>query len=682
MTPENYKPNPEEMQKAMRTMQIRIRNIALRHIDSIDLRSLRILQDLDLFKDETPSIGDDLDLAVLRDPHHPKRYNLSSGPLVLYETEGEKPKRMLIELPVLIFSEIKNVRQAALECIERMAVKDPLALTPKTTSILKDCRDDLVSEAPEKWRQAAIAVSDALYDDIFIALNGTRQSLESKPVNEETLNFYTKKIIHPPVTSLDSISLPIGHPEQDHKALNLLLSDKIGQASNLAELCDSYLKYLGFLPLGPPYCLATAISKWLDSNPDIDAWKEVWGWAHANPSPLSNYHACSVFALFPELIPEGKLPYFWNEVVAIVKGAENSGTDHSEYEIWELRRDLARHYTFHLEAHLPENDGGSIGYFAWWFAEQVANLFPSDARAAKFYWENWVKPALDISGPIWIAASAPIKYSFLRYITFQQQSPWTTSLLILMGEQLENLAPNEQDEEIQAEFNDAIVRSAIFSIPFPIESQSDPTFVLECSLADTLSKWAKYQTEKHQKDLLELISTSRKLGSNDILCNALRKLGESTFPDQITVCLALKAKVAIDPTVAEDVWEIVSDAKWRKEVLGRAEKRILDLLIESLSWLLVDNKDKWFSYLPHYIAELCEKEEDEERRQALFLYVIHTSLASDTVSAVRRLIRGNQRAKFVDYVKDYRMRIEHLFSNYPLWVAAKLRGLLSSMHVH
>ena len=99
-------------------------------------------------------------------------------------------------------------------------------------------------------------------------------------------------------------------------------------------------------------------------------------------------------------------------------------------------------------------------------------------------------------------------------------------------------------------------------------------------------------------------------------------------------------------------------------------------------FVIVDNKDKWFSYLPHYIAELCENEEDEERRRALFLYVIHTSLASDTVSAVRRLIRGNQRAKFVDYVKDYRMRIEHLFSNYPLWVAAKLRGLLSSMHVH
>jgi hypothetical protein len=97
--------------------------------------------------------------------------------------------------------------------------------------------------------------------------------------------------------------------------------------------------------------------------------------------------------------------------------------------------------------------------------------------------------------------------------------------------------------------------------------------------------------------------------------------------------------------------------------------------------LLADNRDKWFSHLPHYIAELCEQEEDEERRRVLFLYVIHTSLASDTVSAVRRLLRGDQKAKFVDFVKEYRARAEVMRSDYPPWVAGKLRGLMASMHV-
>lgn len=109
--------------------------------------------------------------------------------------------------------------------------------------------------------------------------------------------------------------------------------------------------------------------------------------------------------------------------------------------------------------------------------------------------------------------------------------------------------------------------------------------------------------------------------------------------------------------------------------------QVQGLLIESLSVLLVDNREKWFAFLPHYIADLCENAEDEERRRALFLYVVHTSLASDTVSAVRRLLRGKQKAKFVEFAKEYRDRVEAMRSDYPPWVAGKLRGLMASLHV-
>ena len=85
--------------------------------------------------------------------------------------------------------------------------------------------------------------------------------------------------------------------------------------------------------------------------------------------------------------------------------------------------------------------------------------------------------------------------------------------------------------------------------------------------------------------------------------------------------------------------------------------------------------------LPHYIADLCEKVEDEDRRRMLFFVVLYTSLASDTVSAVRRLLRGDHRAKFVGYAKEYRDSVEAMGSYYPPWVAGKLRGLIASLHV-
>jgi hypothetical protein len=69
------------------------------------------------------------------------------------------------------------------------------------------------------------------------------------------------------------------------------------------------------------------------------------------------------------------------------------------------------------------------------------------------------------------------------------------------------------------------------------------------------------------------------------------------------------------------------------------------------------------------------------RRRHLFLYVAHTSLVSDTVSAVRRLLRGDQKDKFLEHVKKYREQVEAMRSEYPPWVAGKLRGLMANLHV-
>jgi len=666
----------------MRLMRERMVNIALHNFDRIGPRTFRALQDLDFIDEEAYPISDEVDLAVLRDQQHSRRQKLSDGPLVLYVIEGDEPKQMLVELPFLFFSEDSDVRRAALECIEKMLEKDPIALTPKTAAILKESRDALVSETPRDWRPAAVAVYDALYDDVLFALRGVRQSVKSNPMIQGRLSFYAPKVIYPSVTSLDSIVLPIGHPEQDHVTLTKLLSDMVVCSSNLAELCDAYLANLGFLSLAPPYSLASAVSKWLNSNPSVDLWLEVWGWANAESTPLSRYHACSVFVLLPELIPNGKLPDLWSEILAVVQvqDSDKKEPNRTEHEPWTLRRDLARHYTYHLEACLPDNDGASIACFAWWFAEQVAALFPAEAGSAKFYRENWVKPALELSGLTWLAASSPIQRSFLRFITLSVQSPWAVALLTLMGEHLDELAPTEQAEDVQTRFYKALVTNTFSSLPFPIKTPDDPTFALECSFADIVLKWAEYQTEEHRKGLQQIVEMNRILGTREGLCDALRKFAESDLPNQTAVCIALKTKVYTDPTIAEGVWEIVSDAEWRKNVLEGVEHHVQFLLIESLM-LLVDNRDKWFSYLPHYIAELCEKEKDEEHRRVLFLYVIYTSLASDTVSAVSRLLRGDQKVKFVEYVKEYRVRVEAMRSDYPPWVAGKLRGLMASMHV-
>jgi hypothetical protein len=681
MSPKKQRVKSEDMRKVMRMMQVRMLNNALYHFTRINARTVRLLQNLNLFKGKAKPIGDNIDISVLQNAGHPRREKLPAGPLVIYITEGKKPKRMIVELPLLLLSELRKVRKTALKSLEEMIQDDSLAITPKTKELFNNLQKSVMSDKPIIWRAAAVDLLDAFCDDVLIALQGTRQCLEYAPVTLDSLQTYVPKVIHPAISSLDSIKLEISNPENEHEQMTKVIAQIIEKAQSLTDVFASYYEKLGYLPMAPRYGLTEVVQRWLAAHPDTDAWTEIWNWARAAFGPIPHYHACCVFTLHPELVPPDKLPDLWKEILSVVYDSGSQESDEAGHETWTLRRDLARHYACHLEARLPDNDGANIACFAWWFSEQVAALFPDRPKDVRLYREKWVQPASELSINIWLAASPHIQRSFLRYISFMVRSPWAVGLLSIMGDKLEQLAPEKQPDEVKAKFHEALVLHAMTSLPFPVQNPSDPTFALECSLAETILKWAKHQPDEERKSLEQLVATSKKLGTTDGLCKALRKLGESSFADQAVIAFALRAKAYTDPTIAEGVWEVISDADWRQEVLGNVEARMLGLLIEALSILQVDNDDKWFSLLPHYIADLCEKADDEERRRHLFFYVLHSSLASDTVSAVRRLLRGDHKGKFIELAKEYRDEVEAMRSEYPPWVAGKLRGLIANLRV-
>ena len=108
---------------------------------------------------------------------------------------------------------------------------------------------------------------------------------------------------------------------------------------------------------------------------------------------------------------------------------------------------------------------------------------------------------------------------------------------------------------------------------------------------------------------------------------------------------------------------------------------MLGMLVEGFTAFLEASQGKWLVQFPHFMAELCEKANDDERRRDLFLYVVYSSLASDTVSAIQRLLQGTQKAKFVTLVKEYREHVESTWAQYPPWVQGRMRGLLASFRV-
>ncbi|NLD90743.1 MAG: hypothetical protein GX634_10455 [Lentisphaerae bacterium] len=679
MTQPEEQPSLEDMHNVLRGMQVRMRNCALRNCDHIDFRTLVALQDLNLFKEHIEPIGANVDLEVLRDPNHPRRIGLPPGPLLTYLTQDKEPIRMVIEVHVLLLSELPDIRKAAFTYLDRQISDKSFAVTPKTLEVLDNTRTGVMSETPHIWRVAAIALCDAFNDDVLAALHMVQQCLKCEPVVQDILDKYVPRVLHPVVPSLDSIALEVKNPELEHPRLLEVMASVIRDAESLKDACSRYYAKLGYLPLAPPYSMSEVVSRWIAGHTTADVWAEVWQWEQGASGPIPRYHACSVFILHPELIPDGRLPELWQVVLGVLNESGRKCAEGMAHEPYALRRDLARHFVYRLEAQLPDNDGASIACFAWWFTERLASVFPNNPESAQFYRKNWVKPAAEQSAHIWLAASPHIGRSFLRYVTAAVSSPWATALLALMGNTMERLAPQEQSVETQALFNESLLYCLIGSLPFSDESPADPTYAQECALSKTARKWAALQPEDKRTALEQLVAINRTLCSVEGLCDALRSLTDRLLDDQIAVILALKAKAYTDPSLASGMWEVLSDAEWRQRVLGSVDDRVLGLIIEVIAIIQADNRGKWFSLLPHYIAELCEKTEDDNRRRQLFLYVIHTSLASNTVSAVLRLLRGGQNAKYIPLAKDYRERVEAMREKYPKWVEGKFRGFWGSL---
>jgi len=674
-------PSPDEIRRIMRAMQITMRNTALQHISHIGLRTLRVLQHLDLFEGQARPFGENVDISVLRDRDHPRRERLSDGPLLLYITEGDEPERVVVELPMLLLSDTLEVRKAALGILEEMTEGETLRVTPKTGAILAAIRAPLLSSKASEWRPAAVAMFDGLNEDVLIALQGVRQCIECSSSLQEYLNSYVPRVLKPEISSLESIRLAIRNPEAEHDELAKLIEGIGTEATTLTDACQDYYEKLGFLPLAPQFGLSQIVRRWISTHPDVDAWTELWDWANSAFSPVPRYHACCVFVLHPELVPQGKLPDLWREILDVIGESDGKEAGDDKHEAWVLRRDLVSHYACHLEAHLPDTDSANVACFAWWFSEQVAEVLPEELEAIRFYREYWIGRASDVSSYIWLAASSHTQGSFLRYMTFAVHSPWAVSLLSAMGAKLRELAPEEQSNDVRERFQEALVHHLLSSIPFSVQRPSDPTFALELPLSELVLKWAKHLPEEERESLEQLVAVCETLQTAEGLCKALRQIGDAPLVNQVVVARALKMRALRDPMACAGVWDVVSDRQWRLDVLSSVENRVLRLLVEAFSTLLVANRGKWFSWLPHYIAELCERTDDEERRRHLFLYVLHTSLASDTVSAVRRLLRGENKDRFVSLVNESREQVEAMRSECPPWVAGKLRGLMCDLRI-
>ncbi len=679
----NTKTDVDGFENARNAMSHRMLHYAFKDYEP-DTLTFKKLQDTRMYNEEAHLLVDNMreDRIVSGSGE-----DISPSPFLVYEEkDAEDSSRWLhIRLSELILSNKLNLRKFALKRIDFMAAEETISVTESLKSIIKNTHDDILKKEVGFWLPAALRLSTALDDDVLVTLHGVKQCVKSSPVNMFGFNYFLPKLLFPSRSSIESILLNPANPEEEHKQISQLLDDFVRDASSLQDLCESYFLKLGHLPLAPEFSLAEAVRKWALHNEGENIWKEVWDWAQKQSIPTANYHACCVFILLPQFILAEGLNFLWEKIVKVVYVSSSIARSQPESVRWGIVNDLVLNYTFLLESIFPDTKGALIINIAWWLATRVATLFTNiiEEDLLRFR-EDWIKPALNRSRNMWIVACPRIENSDLYNATHTMPLPWGLALISVMSvcKKFNALLPFEQPNEIKDKFHDGLTSSLITLLPIPIEMKKEKaTFAFEMPIVSLVCEWSKGQIAEKRNELDELIQASNALDSREKICSELRDCSKSTSTNQDLTAIALKTIAYRDPEIASGIWSIISNKDWRFEFFKNVPNKVLDIFLNVLTVLQVKSEGDWLSYLPHYLAEQCEIEDDEKKREKLFLYLIFMSYASDSISAIQRLLRGEQKAKYVSIVEKHRKSIEANCFQYAPWVSGKMRAMLAGLYI-
>ncbi len=653
--------------------------IALRHLDRIDARTVTMLHHNGLFKSQKLPDYTGLTLAVLPDKDHPCRVKTPEGPLLSHKAERAKPGRLVVNVADLFFSPDVNVRNAAYEHFNKLTEKDFSIVTPRTKVVLEGQAEKLFSENPSEWRMAAIALYDMVKDDWLCNLAATRQCLAMNFLNGAG-KFFTA-VIRPAVSSVESIVGCMWAPTEQKEQIEQTILESLAEANTLQEALDHYYDKFGHLPLAGPLSITRVIDEWEKQKGKPEGlWKTIWDWAESKDTPLPRYHACVLFVNKPELLGNEEVEEFWEETTEIVNGRGNDENELKWNQAWRIRCKLARHFSQHLESRLPGTDSERIASQACWLAEQTALLFGTGPEGLRNILRETLDPEFEISNEVWHLARPLVRPSRLRYATTRTQSVWSLSLLRQIGSNLENLYPSRMTKDQQQRIETAIFGS-LLSL-FPLKREEPKIYAFDMTVFQTAWNWSDcWKKNKPGENLEIFFEALAKIGDEGELATMLEKLPSMTGHPQELVACAFRSAAHMDQASSGLLWKLMSDQKWRDNLLLMGRQIIVETIFDGLAEVQVRNNKEWAYHMPHMFALACEQSvKERDRKGLLFVLALHSSMISDSVSAVERLVRSSNRAEFNEDISYWKKRLEEVRPYCPNWVKGRIRAMLACLN--
>jgi len=235
--------------------------------------------------------------------------------------------------------------------------------------------------------------------------------------------------------------------------------------------------------------------------------------------------------------------------------------------------------------------------------------------------------------------------------------------------------------EDRKRFEQALSGTILGIFPPKIIDDSRKVYAYEDSVLNTAKKWIPYIEENKTSELINaLIDGIEKLITTDDFESTVMKFTNSHYGDQVLIANYLKNMIHTEEINLDTIWKAINDSKWREAAFRKSHHYVLQLIFDALNEIEGRYQEKWAYNLPHFYALECEERKDEKRKGYLFACTVHSSLCGNTTSGIEKLLKGENKYHYHDYIENWRARLEDSHKWAPEWVKARIRPVLAVLY--
>ena len=596
--------------------------------------------------------------------------------LILFEPDQQI--RKAVAVTDLLGSPVSDTRSLAMAAILRTGDGAVPRLLSTTVQKLESERARLLGS--ESWQHSAIAILDALNDDWLFQLALLRQCVDNRI--DGAVARHAADVLRPSGTAIFGLARDfLG----DGVAASFpgLVARIAESAVSAEEAIERYMVDVGSMPLGGALSAEGLLREWSKAHDgNIPRFISLLDWAKSQQSPLATHHVCRIGAAWPETLSVEDWPVFWQQVTSNLRGWSDASAVDPTRRRWELLSTLTAHFARFNEFATPVSiDSQNTCALAMWQAERVAGVF-GNAESLSWTTGKLAEPELKRTAWIWAMARPAATRSSVRFASLNSRTLWETALLADIDRNIELLMLNSASVPQLNALAESVI--AAFVTGFPPRAEVDALFDFGSLPRKLLAAFGKVGSAEQLSMLAGVAQLADTVLSPEDLLRAIgtKQVGEG--PNSHAQFFAFRARMLayVGELPDEAAWAVVSDRQWRKAVFVEGGPDLIEPVFDAMCELLTHNPGRWKVRFPHMLAETLEQDcEAGPDRDTVFGLLILSCVATETTSALERVLHGHAAVHLRDQVDFWRSRFLDLMPACPEWVKGRLRATLVVLHV-